>query len=135
MEAARHDIETTIFVYDAGGQLIAEYSTQTAQTPQVSYLTTDHLGSPRVITDHNGDVSNRKDYTAFGEVNYTAHRAAGLGYAVNAEETRKGYTGCLINHFHQASPRIKRIFVDIAASGVLNPLAKKFRQHLLINII
>ncbi len=56
-------------------------------------MTTDHLGSPRVITDQNGDVTNRKDYTAFGEVNYTAHRAAGLGYAVNAEETRKGYTG------------------------------------------
>ncbi len=42
--------ETTIFVYDGGGQLVAEYSTALSQTQQVSYLTTDHLGSPRIIT-------------------------------------------------------------------------------------
>ncbi len=50
--------ETTVFVYDGGGMLVAEYSTQT-QTPQdatTSYLTTDHLGSPRVITDRSGNV-------------------------------------------------------------------------------
>ena len=85
--------ETTVFVYDAGGQLVAEYSTQTAQTPRISYLTTDHLGSPRVVTDANGAVIDRKDYTAFGEVNYTAERTQGLGYDGSAEETRKGYTG------------------------------------------
>ncbi|MGB7068400.1 MAG: hypothetical protein WBD22_02810, partial [Pyrinomonadaceae bacterium] len=36
--------ETTIFVYNASGQLVAEYSTALAQTQQVSYLTNDHLG-------------------------------------------------------------------------------------------
>src|SRR5690606_18434787 len=46
--------ELTIFVYNAGGQLVAEYSSQISSTPQVSYLTTDHLGSPRVITNENG---------------------------------------------------------------------------------
>ena len=58
----------------------------------MSYLTTDHLNSPRVITNENGVVTTRKDYTAFGEVSYTAERTAGLGYS-GAEETRKGYTG------------------------------------------
>jgi YD repeat-containing protein len=56
--------ETTIFVYNAGGKLVAEYSTQLATAPQVSYLTADHLGSPRVITDQNGAVTTRKDYAA-----------------------------------------------------------------------
>ncbi len=46
--------ETVIFVYNGSGQLVAEYSTAIAQTPQVSYLTADHLGSPRVITNRNG---------------------------------------------------------------------------------
>ena len=40
--------ETTVFVYDAGGALAAEYSTQVETAdPQTSYLTTDNLGSPR----------------------------------------------------------------------------------------
>ncbi len=43
--------ETVIFVYDAAGKTIAEYANQTSQTPQVSYLTNDHLGSPRMNTD------------------------------------------------------------------------------------
>lgn len=38
--------ETTVFVYNGGGTLTAEYSTARSPTQQVSYLTTDHLGSP-----------------------------------------------------------------------------------------
>ncbi|MBA3632389.1 MAG: RHS repeat-associated core domain-containing protein [Acidobacteria bacterium] len=59
--------ETTIFIYDAFGKLVAEYSNQTSQTPQVSYLTTDNLGSPRINTDQNGNVIARHDYHPFGE--------------------------------------------------------------------
>ena len=83
--------ETTVFVYDAGGQLAAEYSTQISQTPQVSYLTTDHLGSPRVITDANGAVVSRKDFAAFGDETLTAQRTNGLGY--NPPSVRQDYTG------------------------------------------
>ncbi len=72
---------------------MAEYSTQISQTPQVSYVTADHLGSPRLKTDQDGDVTNRKDYTAFGEENSTEERVSGLGYS-GGDETRKGYTGC-----------------------------------------
>jgi uncharacterized protein RhaS with RHS repeats len=50
--------ETTVFVYSSG-KLIAEYSTQLPQTPSVNYTTTDHLGSPRVITDQFGQVRSR----------------------------------------------------------------------------
>lgn len=61
--------ETTIFIYDADGKLVAEYANQiaTTATAQVSYLTSDHLGSPRINTDANGAVISRHDYQPFGE--------------------------------------------------------------------
>jgi len=45
-----------------------------------------------VVTDEDGRVTSRRDYTAFGEESVTPERAAGLGYA-GTSETRKGYTG------------------------------------------
>src|SRR5262249_5245163 len=61
---------TTVFAYNAGGQLLAEYSTSTALPPGAggtSYLTTDHLGSTRLVTDGNGGVKSRHDYLPSGE--------------------------------------------------------------------
>jgi RHS repeat-associated protein len=83
--------ETTIFVYDGGGQLVAEYSTKTSDQPQVSYLTADHLGSSRIITDSTGKVIARKDFGAFGDETYTSQRTELLGY--KPEEIRQDYTG------------------------------------------
>lgn len=89
--------ETTVFVYNAIGQLVAEYSTQIeTANPQTSYLTTDHLGSPRVITDKTGNVLSRRDFMPFGE-----ELGAGVGtrttndkYSVTgADNVRKRYTG------------------------------------------
>ncbi|MBK7706138.1 MAG: hypothetical protein IPJ30_10235 [Acidobacteria bacterium] len=59
--------ETTVFVYDASSRLVAEYSTNLNETPQVAYLTNDHLGSPRINTDENGKVTARHDYRPYGE--------------------------------------------------------------------
>jgi RHS repeat-associated protein len=61
--------ETTIFVYDASGKLVAEYSTQVepTATAKVSYLTNDHLGSPRILTNQNGQVISRRDFLPYGE--------------------------------------------------------------------
>ncbi|MBX3267044.1 MAG: RHS repeat-associated core domain-containing protein [Acidobacteria bacterium] len=60
--------EVTVFVYDAGGKLIGEYSTVAApQSPQVSYTTADHLGSPRILTDQNGTTISRRDFMPYGE--------------------------------------------------------------------
>jgi RHS repeat-associated protein len=61
--------ETTIFVYDASGKMVAEYSTVTASQSEakVSYLTNDHLGSPRITTDATGKVVSRRDFMPFGE--------------------------------------------------------------------
>ncbi|MGH9426085.1 MAG: hypothetical protein ACRD2L_07265, partial [Terriglobia bacterium] len=65
---------TTLFVYDVGGRLIAEYATQQTAQGGTSYLTPDHLGSVRVVTDSQGAVKSRRDYLPFGE-----EIAAGIG--------------------------------------------------------
>jgi RHS repeat-associated protein len=61
--------ETTVFVYDAMGKMVAEYTINapTNTNPQISYLTTDTLGSPRINTNASGQVSARHDYLPFGE--------------------------------------------------------------------
>ncbi len=67
------------------------YSTQQSATPQVSYLTQDHLGSPRIITDNVGKVIARKDFNAFGDETASAQRTELIGY--KPEEIRQDYTG------------------------------------------
>ena len=87
----------TVFVYNAGGTLVAEYSTQLNPTPQVSYLTSDHLGSPRIITDEAGAVVLRHDYMAFGDevttkLGNVGGRTTAQGYG-EPDDVRKQYTG------------------------------------------
>ncbi|MEW6126593.1 MAG: RHS repeat-associated core domain-containing protein [Acidobacteriota bacterium] len=57
-----------IFVYDAGGRLVAEYDSGTSAPSayQTNFLTQDHLGSTRVVTDATGAVTSRLDYLPFG---------------------------------------------------------------------
>ena len=83
---------TTIFVYNAGGQLIAEY---TSGAPSVmggtSYLTSDHLGSTRAVMRPDGSVA-RHDFLPFGEeiLAGIGGRSAGLGYV--ADNVRQKFT-------------------------------------------
>jgi RHS repeat-associated protein len=56
---------TTVFVYDPMGQLTSEFgSTNDTGT---RYLTADHLGSTRLITNADGSVDKTYDYLPFGE--------------------------------------------------------------------
>jgi RHS repeat-associated protein len=78
---------TTIFVYDAQGQMVAEYTTATQQgSGGTSYLTADSLGTPRVITDASGNVKARHDYFPFGEEVSAGvgGRTASQGYVVDS---------------------------------------------------
>jgi RHS repeat-associated protein len=87
--------ETTIFVYSSG-KLIAEYSSQAPPNPTISYTTTDHLGSPRVITDKSGSVISRRDFMPFGEDlnSGVGNRSTTLKYALaGADNLRKRFTG------------------------------------------
>ncbi len=90
------DTETTVFVYSAG-KLIAEYSTQISQTPQTKYLTEDHLGTPRIITNELGEVVARRDFLPFGEelFNGVGARAENLKYGTNASDVKQKFTGYL----------------------------------------
>jgi RHS repeat-associated protein len=88
--------ETTVFVYSSG-KLVAEYSTQTPQTPSISYMTSDHLGTPRIITDQTGQVKSRRDFMPFGEeigVNtaQTPNRASIQAYNAS-DNVRQKFTG------------------------------------------
>ena len=85
--------ETTIFVY-SGSKLIAEYSTQLATNPTTSYTVTDMLGSPRVITDANGQVVSRRDFMAFGEdiANNVGGRTTANKYG-QTDSVRQRFTG------------------------------------------
>ena len=58
----------TVYVYDALGQLAAEYSTASATAPCLTcYLSVDHLGSTRLVTDASHQVIGRHDFFPFGE--------------------------------------------------------------------
>jgi RHS repeat-associated protein len=55
---------TTTYVYDAQGRLAAEYGP--ASDSGTRYLTGDHLGGTRLLTDHSGNVVKCYDYYPFG---------------------------------------------------------------------
>ena len=60
----------TIYVYNALRQLVAEYATRWRPLSGTQYLTSDHLGSTRVVTGSDGGapvVVSRHDYLPFGE--------------------------------------------------------------------
>src|SRR5271165_3180548 len=63
---------STTYVYDATGGLVAEYGNAPMENggPQpagTQYLTDDHLGSTRLVTDALGNPQKRYDYLPFGE--------------------------------------------------------------------
>jgi RHS repeat-associated protein len=58
---------TTTYVYDASGYLAAEYSNVTPPSTGTSYLTGDHLGSTRLVTNSIGSPESCYDYLPFGQ--------------------------------------------------------------------
>lgn len=92
--------ETTAFVYDATGRVVAEYSNQ-VQYAGTKYLTQDQLGSTRVVTDaqgnahsNNGASGSRHDYLPFGERldAGSSGRTPAQGY-VTVDNVRQQFTG------------------------------------------
>jgi len=74
--------QDTFYVYNVLGQLAAEFSAQGPQGPGGTlYLTADHLGSTRVVTDQSRVVRARHDYLPFGEeIPASVGRSAIAGY-------------------------------------------------------
>jgi RHS repeat-associated protein len=124
--------QATIFVYNAVGQLIAEYGGPQGQGG-TSYLTTDHLGSTRLVTDGAGAVKARLDYLPFGEELGAGigGRTTAQGYSVQ-DTTRQRFTSkeldseSGLNYFinrYYSSPQCRFTSVDPANQSVngLNP--------------
>jgi RHS repeat-associated protein len=82
---------TTVFVYNAGGQLIAEYTAGNPSSGGTSYLTGDHLGSTRVVMRSDG-TTTRHDFLPFGEELQAGigGRTTGQGYV--ADNVRQKFT-------------------------------------------
>jgi len=90
---------TTVFVYNPGGQLIAEYTSDPVPPPAggggTSYLTTDHLGSTRVVTGTNPTppVKARYDYLPYGEeIPSTVGGRGNVGGYGGADSSRHKFT-------------------------------------------
>ena len=65
------------YVYDAQGQLAAEYSTQVASASGTSYPFTDVLGSVRAVTNSTGTMVECYDYLPFGRLLVDKQRNTG----------------------------------------------------------
>ncbi len=88
--------EYAVFVYDGLGKLIGEYSADgSPAAPTVNYTATDPLGSPRVLTNKQGEVVSRRDFMPFGEeivAMAETHRTPGDRYGVG-DGVRQKFTG------------------------------------------
>ncbi|MEO6394210.1 MAG: RHS repeat-associated core domain-containing protein, partial [Pyrinomonadaceae bacterium] len=87
--------ETTIFVYNAAGKMAAEYTLGASanSNPQTNYLTTDTLGSTRVVTNSSGQIIARHDYLPFGdEMLGLGGRTSAQGFGM-PDTTRQRFTG------------------------------------------
>jgi len=82
----------TFMIYDAFGKLVAEYGQAGEGTGGVSYIQQDWQGSVRTVTNSNGFVISRGDYTAFGERISVGVglRSTTQGY-IGTSQTRQGY--------------------------------------------
>lgn len=58
---------TKEYVYGAAGMQVVIEPQETDPNKRFQYMTADHLGSPRVITDAAGNVISRRDFYPFGE--------------------------------------------------------------------
>ncbi|HEX8140111.1 MAG TPA: RHS repeat-associated core domain-containing protein, partial [Pyrinomonadaceae bacterium] len=87
-------LTSTLFVYNALGQLVAEYN-GAASNNGTSYVTADTLGSTRIVTGSAQEVKSRHDYLPFGEeINaqvVTSGRAEAQGYRTG--DVRQKFTG------------------------------------------
>jgi RHS repeat-associated protein len=79
-------------IYDALGQLVAEYGSQADGAGGVKFIQQDWQGSVRAITNNNGHIVSRTDHQAFGEEIGVGKglRSIEQGYAVDSVTTQ-GY--------------------------------------------
>jgi RHS repeat-associated protein len=97
---------TTVFVYDARGQLAQEYGGAASPVKGRSYLFADHLGSTRMQVAGDGTVQGWWDYAPFGEeVPGTAGSRSGVsGFAYGGMKQPVMYTGQVRDYLNDGLP-------------------------------
>ena len=70
----------TYYVYGADGELVAESGSVTPEPCTRCFLTADHLGSTRMVTDGSGVKKGRLDYAPFGEEITRDFRSGDVGF-------------------------------------------------------
>ena len=84
----------SVYVYDALKRLVAEYSVNSVPSPcQTCYLSYDHLGSVRLVTDQNANVISRHDYLPFGEEILASTAGRTSQWGPNADTITQKFTG------------------------------------------
>jgi RHS repeat-associated protein len=84
----------TVFVYDALGRMAAEYSTAADSSPCTTcYLSYDHLGTPRLVTDSNALVKARHDYLPFGEEIGSGVASRNTDWGPGKDDINQKFTG------------------------------------------
>lgn len=85
---------TKEYIYGGNGVLLAVVEPNNPDTNQaIKYVTPDHLNTPRVTTDANGNVISRHDYMPFGEeiTPDVGNRASVQGYS-GGDSIRQKFT-------------------------------------------
>jgi RHS repeat-associated protein len=108
---------TTLFIYDAFGKIVAEYATQPSQQSGTKYLTADHLGSPRVVSDAAGNVQARHDYLPFGEE---------IGEGVGGRTALQGYVSDTVRQKFTGYERDAETGLDYAQARYYNAAHGRF---------
>jgi hypothetical protein len=91
--------DTVTSVYDATGNLAAEYETGGNSTSPCGtatcYVAVDQLGSTRLLMDSAGNAVRRYDYYPWGAEIFagTVGRTTGTGYQASANEEKLGTDG------------------------------------------
>jgi RHS repeat-associated protein len=88
---------TTVYVYDAWGNMVSAYGPTEASPcgTATCYLSSDHLGSTRMLTDTSGNAQRRYDFLPFGQEILAGidGRTTALGYLANPDDTNPKFTG------------------------------------------
>ena len=87
---------TTVYVYDPAGNLAAEYGGALSNVGGTVYLTQDHLGSTRLVTNQSGGAPQQvgcHDYLPFGEEIPSSWARSGLSCYSQATDAPIMFTG------------------------------------------
>ena len=127
---------TTTYVYNVLGQLVAEYASSGTPLPGIRYLTPDHLGSTRVVTQavvsgSDGGVVSRHDYLPFGEeIGSLGGRTTALKYSAagpaqkftgKERDTESGLDYFQARYFSGAGGRFTSVDPENAAGDPADP--------------